>query len=966
MISRGWLSAGLILSPLVLSAQANDQFTFRLNNDASLTVSLAGTLPKTYRIEPRFIVMQRADNPKLSYQDGRKFDNALGTLKLPGWTKPNTTDLTLDFFQAAPPLVIRAQSARQTGDEIVWTFPAHASFQLTASLTLPTGAGEPIVRYRLTPQTAGYYSVGFAGMPELTPAQADAIWQPWVWQEKRFPPQSFLSVEEMCGLPAAMVEKDGVTYGVVADPDQIPFRLPSMQLDKLAFGVLLRNQTGGAQPQFFAPVLGSGASKLNAGQPGGGQCRLLFYRGNQLAAFQYVAQRIFGFKDYRKNVFTNLNQTLENFVDYAMNDVYSGWNPDLRGFDYSTDVAQTVKVVSGMHPLSVALLTDNESIYQRRALPMIEFNLSREKYLFTIQKDVKRQNASSRMAGPCLEVAELATLNTFFRDRTPLFRYLADSLRHTTRELNLRIPSHGDSWPNLLGLYRMNHDPAVLQVVKQKADAYIQSRVNTPQTDFRDANVPGAGQFWSDFAPLWSELLDLYEETGGPAGGDQRYLEAAAVGAKRYAQYCWFSPRIPDSTVTINPDGIVGYRSYEGVRDQMPLMTAGAQTVPAWRVSQIGLTPEACNTFASNPAIFLTHYAPFLLRLAHYTNDDFLRSVARSAVVGRYTNYPGYDINGIFNTVYERPDYPLRPLNEISYNQVYYNHVWPQIALLFDYLITDVFAQSNGAIRFPHEFVQGYAYLKSNVYGHQPGEFYGDQNVNLWLPKQVLTLDNEQINYLTGYGNGNFYVALTNQGTEVVEVTVRLNPNVVPVDVARAYPVRGWQQNSPVPAALLTNGILKVRVAPKGITALAIDGLAVKTQFQEKVFQATGRQSAGRHSASRHGGQHAATSDGKSFRITHSPFGKVSATTLSFGRGLTSAYIWLEANADQLKKATLFYRPAGTEPWQQVADRSYPFEFSIPMAEATTGLEWRVEGTTGEDGGLRSVAGVLKGIQIAK
>lgn len=929
-------------------AQPANRPTLTLNRDASVTVSLVGSPNRSYRIEPRFVVMQRTDNPKLSYQDGRKFDNELGTLKLVGWTKPNSSDLTLDFYQAAQPVTLRAQSARQMGDEIVWAFPAHPLGQLTASLTLPrsgvpAGASEPIVRYQLTPKTAGYYSVGFAGMPELVPAQADAIWQPWVWQEKRFPTQSFLSVEEMCGLPATMVEKDGVTYGVVADPDQIPFRLPSMQLDKLAFGVLLRNQAGRAQPQFFAPVLGSGASKLNAGQSCTGRCRLLFYRGGQLAAFQYVAQTIFGFKDYRKNVFANLNQTLENFVDYAMNDVYSGWNPDLRGFDYSTDVAQTVKVVSGMHPLSVALLTDNERIYTRRARPMIEFTMSREKYLFSIQKDITRQNASSKMAGPCVEVAELATLNQFFRDRTPIFRYLADSLRTTTRELNLRIPSHGDSWPNLLGLYRMKlnaarHDPGLLAVVKQKADAYIQRRVNTAQTDFRDANVPGAGQFWSDFAPLWSELLDLYEETK-----EKRYLDAAATGAKRYAQYCWFSPRIPDSTITINPTGIVDYRSYEGVRDKMPLMTAGAQTVPAWRVSQIGLTPEACNTFASNPAIFLTHYAPFLLRLAYYTHDDFLRSVARSAIVGRYTNYPGYDINGIFNTVYERPDYPLRPLNEISYNQVYYNHVWPQISLLFDYLITDVFAQSKGAIRFPHAFVQGYAYLKSNVYGHRPGEFYGDSSVNLWLPKQVLSLDNEQVNYLSGYGDGNFYVALTNQSSDGVEVTVKLNPNVVPVDVNRAYSVRVWQQNCASPAATLTNGTVKVRVAPNGITALAVDGLAIKTQFQEKVFEAkTG-----------------APTD-KAYSKTPSPFGTVSAMTLSLGRGLSSAYFWLEANADQLKRATLLYRPAGAETWQQVSDDSYPFEFSVPVTDATTGLEWKLEGTkAGEADGVRSVSGLL-------
>ena len=48
----------------------------------------------------------------------------------------------------------------------------------------------------------------------------------------------------------------------------------------------------------------------------------------------------------------SLNETLENTAAYAMNDTYSGWVEELKGFDYTTDVAGTVKVVSALHPLS--------------------------------------------------------------------------------------------------------------------------------------------------------------------------------------------------------------------------------------------------------------------------------------------------------------------------------------------------------------------------------------------------------------------------------------------------------------------------------------------------------------------------------------------------------------------------------------------------------------------------------------
>lgn len=929
----------LLLAPAGLLAQANERVALTLNRDASVTITLKTTPAKSYRLTPRFLVLQRDDDPKLHYENASKLVPELGTIAFPCWKKPNGAGNTADFFQSAATESVTATAAKANGNEITWVFPTHAAFRLTASLTLPAGTAEPVVRYQFVPKKEAYYSVGFAGMPELAPQQADAIWQPWVWQEKRFPTQSFLSVEEMCGLPATMVEQGGFTYGVVADPDRIPYRLPTLELGRLAFGLLLRNQAGQAQPQFFAPVLGTAESKLRGGQAYESQCRLLFRPGTQPEAFRYVAQTIFEFRDYRKNVFGNLNQTIENFVEFGMNDVYCGWNPDLRGFDYTTDVAHTVKVVSGLHPLSVALLTDNESVYRRRALPMLEFGLSREKYLFAILKTATRQNASGRMAGPNLEVGDLGALQAIFRGRTPAFGYLADSLKSTTRYLNLRIESKGDSWPNLLGLYRMNRNPATLQAAKQGADRYIAQRIATPQIDFSDAHPAGTGQFWTDFAPLWMELLDLYEETQ-----ELRYLEAARIGANRYVEYCWFSPRIPGGTVAINPEGIANFRSHEGKRENMPFMVAAPQTVPAWRVSQIGLTPEACNTFPSNPAIFLTHYAPHLLRLAHYTKDDFLKAIARSAVVGRYTNYPGYDINGLFTTVYEQPDYPLRPWNEISYNQVYYNHVWPQIAMLFDYLISEAFTRSDGQVRFPHQFAPGYAYLKSKVYGHAPGEFYGEKNVSLWLPRQVLKLDHEQVNHLTAHGNGNFYVALTNQSDDPVDVTLTLNPNVVPVDVSKAYAVRTWEQNQPGAPLTLRNGAIRVRVAPKGITALSVDGLSVRTGFQEKALTPTPT----------------VPTTADAYQRLATPVGNVTALLFSLGQTTRSAYVWLEATAEQLKKATLHYRPLGATTWQTQEDTGYPFEFSVPVPDPADGWEWRVEGTTPDGNSVAAKTGILK------
>jgi len=621
-------------------------------------------------------------------------------------------------------------------------------------------------------------------------------------------------------------------------------------------------------------------------------------------------------------------------IDFQMDDVFSRWRADMKGFDYSTDVANTVKNVSGLHPLSAAIITDSKGIYDRRALPMIEYLISREKYLFSVNKHITRQQPSSRMKGPAVEVSELAALEQFYHNQTPLFKYFADSLSHTSRQLNLTKVSKGDDWPNLISLYKMTGNESYLTSAKQKADEYISWRINKKQTDFSDSGPVQAAQFWTDYSPLWMEMLNLYEVTK-----EKKYLDAAEDGAKLFMQYIWFYPVIPAGNITVNKGGIVDFRCIEAVRDTIPAMKAPEQTVPNWQVSQIGLTPEASNTIVWNPAIMLTEFAPHLLRLAHYTHNDFYRWVGRSAVVGRYTNYPGYDIDGEFNTVYSRPDYPLRFQNEVSYNQFYYNHVWPQISMLFDYLISDVFASSNGKIDFPAQFAEGYAYLKSNVYGAGPGTFYEDKNVNIWMPRQVLKLNNEQINYLTGYGNGKFYVVFLNQSDRDIDFEAEVNPVLVPLNKSENYTAQIWKQNGPAKEATVTNGKIVLNIKAKGITAIAINDIHITPQFQQT------------------GVNQPASLDKDSYQLTSTPFGRLNSGIFTYGK-LKNAYIWLEASGEQVTEATLKYRLEGQKKWETVTDTSYPYEFSVPFRLGEQNIEYTVSAKT--TNGKSSETSVIK------
>ncbi len=874
--------------------QENNSYKISLKKDGSVIISRRSDQNKSIRIIPKFLLLKRSDDPAPFYRNADKKDGT--NYSLAYWKTIKRDTITPNYFETALPVYITALSASLKGNKIEWVFKDNSGF--SAHMVLPTGDDDPVISYTYVPKEKGFHSIGFVGMPEVPVEEISALWQPWIWQEKRFPPAAYLSPNDMSPLPATLVEKGGVTYGLVADPKEIPYRFPSLQQKNLKSGVAVRSEKGLTRPTIFAPVLGMKSSFAEDNPSMSFSFRLMLFDGALPQAHRYIAERIYGFKDYRKNVFTNLNQTIENITDYGMNDGLSGWNAELRGYDYTADVARTVKIVSALHPLSVALITDNESIYRLRGLPMTEFNLSRERFLFTIHKDVNGQQASSKMSGPGVEVAELGALQSFYRYKPSIFSAFADSTQHLTRRLNLLKMSPGDSWPNLLGLFKMTGDSQYLRECIIKADQYVSHRIDTPQRDFSDNDPVLETHFWTDYAPLWIELLDLYETTK-----NKRYLNASVEGAKRYTQYIWFQPKIPLDSIAVKAGP--GYEM---------------SSVPAWWVSEIGLTPEAANTFHANHAIFIAPFAAHFLRLAYYANDPYFRAIGRSAIIGRYSNFPNYAMFNTYRIDHSRPDFPI---NAALPHFFYYNHIWPLAASLYDYLISDVFVQSNAQITFPNEFVPGYAYMKSKVYGHKPGRFYTDDAVYLWMPKQLLHINSTQVNYITGYGNNNFYGALLNQSDDTIHVEVDINPTLV-LSVNKNYPVRLWMQNQLQPATNLTNGKLALTIYPKGITAFSVAGLTVPPVFQKKYFA----------------GDQNTKAD---FKIIPTEVGNITSTTLSFGKNLNSVYTWLEASIDQIKGATYYYRYADSDKWESITDKSFPFEFSIPLDRGTNNLEFKLE-----------------------
>lgn len=806
---------------------------------------------------------------------------------------------TSNPFNSGMVFPISASSLEMKEGKIVLIFEDHEFFDFSAEVSDLEG-GHPAFIYKLTPKKDGFFSVGYTGAPEFMLSEVKEIWQPLIWQEKRFPESPVMTLAFRCPIPTALVHDGTHSLGVMAASEEFPFD-PLPSLSNSRFGVMVRNGEGKAQPQLFAPVLGGQGSEMKVGEIFQFKSFLVIESGEIHEAFENIARSEFGFKDYRINETISLNQTIENIVDYSKSD-YAWFVDSLKGFAYSTDVPGAVKNVSSLNPLELAIVMDDSAMFERRAYPTLEYMLSREKFLFSLDPEQKIQHPSRSMTGPIAPISELASLYLILGQTNVFFLELAKNEFGQSRIRNLDVAEKGDSWVNAMFLYKATKDQKFLNLAISGADEYIQRRVETKQTDFEDPYSPGLF-FWNAFTPKWVELTELYEITK-----DKKYLEAAHEGARRYTMFTWMVPAIPDTTILVNKEGkapLYWYLKSKG-HEQMYFPE---EKVEAWRLSEIGLTAESSGTSQGHRAIFMANYAPWMLRLGYYANDSFLKEVAKSAIIGRSQNFPGYHINTARTTAYEKPDYPLREHKALSVNSFHYNHILPMASMLLDYLVTDAFVRSKGKINFPSEYIEGYAYLQNKMYGSQHGRFYNEKGVQLWMPKSLLTVSNPQLNYIGGYNESGLYLAFTNQSKDVVKSTIRLNPEWITGSIRNVENLGDGKSFSKNASSF------EVEVPGNGITAIKLEGLSPNVGFQQKIL-----------------------SKGSSTKnsLHEFDFGKTRAVVINLGRYDQRAYFYLQEDDSRFSSVTLFYEDENGK-IESLVDANYPFEFTIPFRKMKEG-----------------------------
>lgn len=908
----------IIVSAIVLfvSTAGLAQAPF-LAGDHSIKIN-AGA--KTYSFLPAFTVLYTEQDPgmalkpagiaKVSYNvlTWKTTDSAVADFKQKQVGKETAGDgfddrilrgknelRTANLFQAGQSTSIKANAAVQKGDSIVFSFPENAQFSLKAWL-LADMKPYPLIQFSFIPYKKGFYSIGYTGAPAFDKKSTAESWQPLIWTEKRTPAIPYLTPSYMATLPTTMVN-DGInTLGVLASPQFLPFQ-PLPLLENSQFGIALLNLSGKLQPQLFAPILGGMNSMMRADTAFNFSFQLVTESLSLTDTYEKVAEEIFGFKDYRHNSIASMNTVLDNLIDYSKTH-YAWFVDSLKGFAYSTDVPGAVKNVSSLNPLEMAIVRDDEDMFEKRAYPLMEFMLSREKFLFSLDSTQKIQSPSRKLKGPIAPLSELGALYTIFGKQNSFYPELAKKEFAGSRVRNLDDNEKGRNWINAMFLFKMTNDSSYLRLSEKLADDYLKKRVNVRMEGFGEP-MNASHFFWPTFTDHWEQYLELYE-----LSGDTSYLRAAHDGARHYALFTWMVPAIPDSLITVNKGGkapMYWYLKSKGHEQ----MYYPEEKVPAWRLSEIGLTPESSGTATGHRGIFMSCFAPWMLRAGYYTRDSFLINLAKASLVGRSTNFPGYHINTERTTAYEKPDFPLHEHTKQSVNSFHYNHILPMASLYMDYLVSDAYARSGGQINFPDEYIEGYAYLQNKFYGHGKGNFYKYSNVQIWMPSRLVRSESVELNYVTGRSGDTLLLAFTNQSASPVSTTITLNSKWVDVKQGAALQVLSEDGA----AANLKDSSFTITVPAKGITALAITPVTIHSSFQSKIL---------------------ASVNDKSKDFASIPEGNAKAMLFKLGGFGRRLFVYLEDDDNIWEKASLVYTDRNGKK-KTLEKKAYPFEFTVDV-----------------------------------
>lgn len=646
---------------------------------------------------------------------------------------------------------------------------------LTASWKIKHGAAHVDLDVLYRPKKNGYYSLAVEAFQGIDSSLVSNVQLPPLYQYQRVPDKPTLIPLAMSPQPLSIVEirnaaNNPFSFFITGAPSQF-----SQEWSAYDFGLGLKGIDNKVQPVAFSPILGLEGSYNKKGSQIEKSFKLGIMPVGWSNALKYISDSIFFVKDYRRQA-TSLTSAIFNMIDLMKNDTVSAWSYERKGFlDIESDPARLTEVAqsSPLTVLSAAVLTDDEDLYIRRALPIVEYTLSRKGYRWGIPT---KQN----------HTAAINEFNPFISQfNTAYFEgvnFLLDGQNLWIKKIAMPngMPRYSkgygvnEGWTGDLAAYKLTKDSKWLSSARQKADEFVFKEIFGIKSKLLNPIV----FYNAESYPAWSDLLDLYDITG-----DKKYQTAAEYGAYQTIAGIRAYPIVRDENILIHPKGIYVGNSTIFWKDSKRFKLGYPRTpgdvkekkVPVADVSPVGLGFEQPTTLFSGRGntqhVYMSSWAPSLLRLSRSSGEnDFFQTYARNAVIGRFANYPGYYAAGYTDLVLDSA-YPYKGPDVTS---IYYHHIPAHLSFSLDFLVTEAIQRSKGAISFPYARQNGFVWFSNRIYGKQHGQIAGE-SVSLFLKRGLVNISNQAINYLTAISDNKLYLVLLNESEQDAETNITID-----------------------------------------------------------------------------------------------------------------------------------------------------------------------------------------------
>ena len=837
------------------------------------------------------------------------------TIKVGGVEMETRAGAGMAVWDAGEVLRFVPSAATRDGHAVRLDFHSQAAGKFSASWELKPGEHTARVALEFTPAQAGAYALGYHLFCRKPLAEVEEVLLPMMWHGQRFPSQPVTLMQTHTPTPVALMQLAGArVLGVSGAAEEIPFAWPDRQ--QPLFGLLLRSATGAVQPAIYGPIPGTERARCAAGAHLRFAFRVLAQSGDWYAGYRTAADEIFGWRDYRTNVGTSLTDAALNMIDLVMDDNFGGWWERGKG-PYQIETLNGVTHSSPQTALELYRLTGNEELYRRRTLPTLEYALSRSNPHFSPEPaHTGAMYPAGTMSGPIgiFGTTTYGGLWELTQRRTPAFGDIALPINGVKVGTGY---GHGMEFEEWLARYQLTGDAAALAKAKLLADIYLKKNILTPPP----LELSPEPFFNVTFVPDWEGLLRMWEVTG-----EQKYLDGAALGARRLMTSVWTQPVVPAGEMTVHPGGAytasspktLWWKGPEQFRLGFPRKVGDApeHRAPAWMPSNVGLGFEQPCTYSrmdsGGAMIYQSAWAPNFLRLAAATGDKQFETYARNATLGRWGNYPGYYVVGFTDL----PLNPRYPYEGPDVSCIYYHHILPHLAWTIDWLVAEAALRSGGKISFPSQRQHGYVWFDSREYGAAPGQVFDVNDAWLWFARGVAKLDNPAINYLLAHTADKLCVVLMNENATAEKVGVEFLPAKLGLAVG-AEPKR--TASVPVQFDKLHAAL---EIPARGLAVLTLSGVNVNIAAHQLA---------------------PAPAAPAPVLVVPSatPDIEVRAAAVQVRPGAWDAYLWCTAKPDRVKKVIFHYQLGGE--WKKFEDTEYPFELSVPVADPAQPLRFRVE-----------------------